>query len=231
MKTVIPNSKRKIYWEIIKRLSLKTIIFNFKYFKPGIALKLPVLLSRNVQLKQIKGKVIIDGDIKPGMITIGFSDVGIFDYKRSKAIWNVSGKIIFKGKALIGQGSKISVEESGELIFGENIKITAETNIVALSKIEFGKNCLLSWEILIMDDDFHSIINTEDGTYFPQSKPVYIGNNVWIGCKTTILKGSYIPDNCIIGANSLVCKKMEYPNCLYAGNPLELKKRNVEWIF
>jgi acetyltransferase-like isoleucine patch superfamily enzyme len=212
-------------------LSLKTVIFNFKYFEPKIALKFPVLLSRNVQIKQLKGSICIKGDIKPGMITIGFSDVGIFDFKRSKAIWNVTGKVIFKGRALIGQGSKISIEDSGELIFGENLKITAETSIVSLNKIEFGKNCLLSWDILIMDDDFHAIINKEDSTYFPKSKPIFVGDNVWIGCKTTILKGSYIPDHCIIGSNSTVNKKLEESNCLYAGNPLKARKKNVDWEF
>lgn len=190
-----------------------------------------MLISKNVILKSKKGKVVIEGKITTGMITIGFSDIGIFDYKRSKAIWNVSGKITFKGRALIGQGTKISVEESGELIFGENIKITAETSIVSLMKIEFGKDCLLSWDILIMDDDFHSIVNKENGRYFPRSKPIYIGDNVWIGCNTTILKGSLIPEHCIIGANSVVNKKLENSFSLYAGNPLKIRKENIDWEF
>ncbi|MEI6752662.1 MAG: acyltransferase [Paludibacter sp.] len=179
----------------------------------------------------MKGNVLIEGDITCGMITIGFSDVGIFDFKRSKAIWNVSGRVIFKGRALIGQGSKISVEDTGELIFGENLKITAETSIVSLLKIEFGKNCLLSWDILIMDNDFHAIINKKNGIRFPQSKPIYIGDNVWIGCNTTILKGSHIPEHCIIGSNSTVNKKFEESYCLYAGNPLKVRKENVDWEF
>ena len=45
-----------------------------------------------------------------------------------------------------------------------------------------------------------------------------IGNNVFIGMKSTILKGVHIGDNVIIGANSLVNKDIP-DNCVEAGNP------------
>ena len=56
-----------------------------------------------------------------------------------------------------------------------------------------------------------------------------IGNEVWICCDSTILKGSSIPDGSIIGAKSLVNKKFGKTNCLYAGNPASLKKENISW--
>ena len=47
---------------------------------------------------------------------------------------------------------------------------------------------------------------------------MYIGNNVFIGMQTTILKGVHIGNNVIIGANSLV--NTDIPdNCVAAGNP------------
>ena len=51
--------------------------------------------------------------------------------------------------------------------------------------------------------------------------PVNIGNNVFIGEKATILMGTNIGDNCIIGANSLV--KGDFPsNSVIAGNPAKV---------
>ena len=50
---------------------------------------------------------------------------------------------------------------------------------------------------------------------------VKIGNNVFIGMKTTILKGVHIGDNVIIGANSLVNKNIP-DNCVVAGNPAKI---------
>lgn len=47
---------------------------------------------------------------------------------------------------------------------------------------------------------------------------IQIGNNVFIGMKTTILKGVHVGNNVIIGANSLVNKNIP-DNCVVAGNP------------
>ncbi len=45
-----------------------------------------------------------------------------------------------------------------------------------------------------------------------------IGNNVFIGMNTTILKGVHIGNNVVIGAGSLVSKDIP-DNCVAAGNP------------
>lgn len=50
---------------------------------------------------------------------------------------------------------------------------------------------------------------------------VAIGNNVFIGMKSTILKGVHIGNNVIIGANSLVNKDIP-DNCVAAGNPCKV---------
>lgn len=50
-------------------------------------------------------------------------------------------------------------------------------------------------------------------------KPVIVGKNVWIGNNVTILKGSVIGDNCIIGACSVVTGKCFAENTVLAGNP------------
>ena len=55
-------------------------------------------------------------------------------------------------------------------------------------------------------------------------KDVIIGNNVWIGWGSIILKGTIIGDNCVIGAGSLVSG--EFPdNVVIAGNPARIIKR------
>ncbi|MBN2298599.1 MAG: acyltransferase [Deltaproteobacteria bacterium] len=75
------------------------------------------------------------------------------------------------------------------------------------------------------------VINTGDHTY-PETGPVRgqghikssvsIGTGVWIGARVTVLRGSIIPDGCVIGACSLVtrhCKLEEYG--IYAGIPVK----------
>ncbi|WP_410240498.1 acyltransferase [Sphingobacterium thalpophilum] len=56
-----------------------------------------------------------------------------------------------------------------------------------------------------------------------------IGNNVWIGCRCLILKGSHIPDNCVVGANSLVSKRLETKSAVYGGEALRILKEEIIW--
>ena len=48
-----------------------------------------------------------------------------------------------------------------------------------------------------------------------------IGNNVFIGMKSTILKGVHIGNNVIVGAGSVVVKDVP-DNCIVAGNPAKI---------
>ena len=88
---------------------------------------------------------------------------------------------------------------------------------------------MISWENLVMDTDFHKIKNIEKSDIINISKEISIGNNVWIGCRNTILKGSIIMDNSVIGANSLVNKEFKKENVLIAGNPAKILKENIVW--
>lgn len=112
---------------------------------------------------------------------------------------------------------------------GENFTITAETSIVCHKKIKFGNNVLISWENLFMDTDFHKIKNKEKNNIINEPKEIYIGNNVWIGCRNIILKGSEISNNCVIGSDSLINKKFNRDNVLIAGNPGKILKENIIW--
>jgi acetyltransferase-like isoleucine patch superfamily enzyme len=217
-----------ILYRVYKISVIKTIYFNLKYLPFKQAIKLPVLISKKVYLKTSKGIIEINHSITFGMIKIGFGDVGIFDEKRSRTIWQIYGKVIFYGTANIGHGSKISVAKSGVLSLGNNFRITAESSIVVHLKIDFGSDCLLSWDTLVMDTDLHKIKN-EFNIQVNCPSPINIGNSVWIGCRNLILKGAIIPDNSIIGANTLVNKELKHKNSIYVGNPVVRVKENVNW--
>lgn len=216
------------YIRFIKKINFKTIYFNFKYLPFKQAIKIPVLVSKKVYFKVISGRIIIDCPIETGLIQIGYGYVGIFDEKKSRSIWEVSGTVIFKGKCNIGHGSKITVGKNGTLEFGKNFIITAESSIVAFKEVKFGNDCLLSWDILVIDTDFHKL-KDENGNIINEPKPIIIGNKVWIGCRCLALKGTYIPNNCVIGADSIVNRVLEKDSCLYVGSPCKLNKENISW--
>jgi acetyltransferase-like isoleucine patch superfamily enzyme len=206
----------------------KTLYFNIRYFGFKGIFKLPVFISRKVKLLKIEGKITIETELKMGMIRIGYLEVGIFDKKYERTIWEVNGDIVFKGTANIGFGSRICVGKQGLVVFGKRFTITSSTSIVCFKKIVFGDDCLLSWDILLIDTDFHQIILT-DNTLPNYENDIIIGNRNWIGCRTTILKGTVLLDNNVIGANSLLNKKYNCSNKLIAGNPAVQIKEIKGW--
>jgi serine acetyltransferase len=209
---------------------LRSFYFNWQYFPFSVAIRLPILISPNVRLLKTKGVLEIQKDkIKFGLVRIGFGYVGIFDCKNSKAIWEVSGKVIFRGQANIGHGSKISVGPKGTLNIGDNFCITAESSIVCFNHITIGDDCLLAWDVLIMDTDFHKVL--KENVRINEDKSIGIGKNNWIGCRTTILKGTKTGTGCIIGAQSLLNKDYEKKQVLIAGNPAKIIQENVEWTY
>jgi hypothetical protein len=214
----------------LNRLNWKTILFNFKYLPFNQAIKFPVVLYHNVLLKELNGNISFNCPVCFGLVQIGFGNIHIFDKERSRTIWEVKGDVIFNGPAFIGHGSKISVDKTGLLIIGMGFTITAESTIFVREKVEFGNGCLISWDVLIMDNDAHRIWD-ENGRIINGNKPIYVGNHVWIGCRTTLLKGSYIPDHSVISSNSLVNTYLETTHAIYAGVPAKLKKQNITWGF
>ncbi|GAB6733813.1 TPA: DapH/DapD/GlmU-related protein [Bacillus paranthracis] len=105
---------------------------------------------------------------------------------------------------------------------GDRTYINRRTEIMCKEKVEIGKDCAISWDVTITDTDYHSINNRYD------TSPVKIGNNVWIGCNATILKGVCIADGAVIAANSVVTRDVP-PNCLVAGVPGEVVKEGIKW--
>ncbi len=79
-----------------------------------------------------------------------------------------------------------------------------------------------------MDTDFHKIYNQQNEV-INQDREVIISDNVWIGCRALILKGSIIPSGSIIGAGSVVSNRYKFDNALYAGVPALKLKDNIKW--
>lgn len=205
----------------------KTIYFNFHYLPIRQALKLPICIVYNAKTKIRGGKISIMSPLRPGMIRIGFHNVPICNPKDS-TILDINGKLVFQGTAHIGNGTKIHVENNALLILGDNFAVSASSQINCYKKIVFGKDIQFSWDCLTMDSDTHDIYN-EQGEKINESCEIVFGDKIWIGCRTTILKGSVIPSNCIIGACSLVSGKNFEGNSIIVGNPAKSIKKISKW--
>ena len=97
------------------------------------------------------------------------------------------------------------------------------------NEIHIGEDCRISNNVRIWGDG-HSVLDakTKKVINLP-TKPIVIGNHVWLGERVTITKNANIPNNCICGIASVVTKSFDEENCLIAGNPAQIKKRGINW--
>jgi acetyltransferase-like isoleucine patch superfamily enzyme len=117
------------------------------------------------------------------------------------------------------------VQNNAKLLIGNNVGISS-TAIYCSHNITIGNNVKIGGNCVIYDTDFHSL-EAEDRADPLRDKlnirsgKVSIGDNVFIGAHSTILKGVTIGNNSIIGACSLVTKSIP-DNEIWGGNPAKL---------
>lgn len=90
-----------------------------------------------------------------------------------------------------------------------------------------GEDCMFSNGINIWATDAHTIVYS-DGS-INNGSDVTIGNHVWVAQNVQILKGVNVPDNCVVGACSLVTKKTFKENSLIFGMPASSVKEIKMW--
>lgn len=88
--------------------------------------------------------------------------------------------------------------------------------------IEIGENVQITEGVTILTHGYDwSVLKGKYGEILGSAGKVRIGNNVFIGMNSTILKGVTIGNNVIVGANSLVNKSFP-DNVVIAGNPAKI---------
>lgn len=217
--------------EIFKVNWLKTVYFNFKYLPFGQAVKLPCFVYRHVWLKKMGGSIDIQGKASTGMFKLGPVGLGTIDCRRERLIWEVGGKVIVRGRTNFGLGSRITIGRDSTLDLGADFCISGNSTIISQKGITFGEKCLLSWDILVMDTDFHDIVGF-DGNVLNDPKPISFGNHVWVGCRSTILKGVSIADDTVVAAGSIISKSFDDKNVIVGGSGKDQNviKRNINWV-
>lgn len=112
----------------------------------------------------------------------------------------------------------------GESYAWEISAIMMENN----TKIDIGDGCMISNNIEMRCTDDHSVLDME-GNVINKASDITIGNHVWLCKDVLILKNTTIPDDCIVGAKSVIAKRFSEPNCAICGNPAKVVKTGVTW--
>jgi acetyltransferase-like isoleucine patch superfamily enzyme len=112
---------------------------------------------------------------------------------------------------------EIVTRQGGTLEIGDRTLVNYGGSIAAADSVRIGPRCLIGPHVLIMDNDFHRI-EPERRLEWPESKPITIGENVWIGARVIVLAGVTIGDDSCIGAGSIVNEDIP-PRVFAAGVP------------
>lgn len=205
---------------------------NKKIFPKEIAKVIPLRIMPGTRIKGLyKGCIEIHSDnIYKGMIQFGM-DQGSFgkcSNKKSVLMFEKGAKLILGGRADFAATSEIRVYQNARLQIGEGFYSNCNVAINVTKGINIGNNTQFGWNVELTDTDGHDILDY-GGNKLNWDKPINIGSNVWVGARVGIIKGATIPDNCVVGYRSLVNKSFEETNCIIAGTPAKVIKRDINW--
>ena len=199
------------------RSNIKTSILKGGYFLPSshsvirISKKAKVILNARLSLgeKRIKGSklesrlLIEDGavvEINSNFGTLYGADIEVFK--------NASFKV---------QSCEFTTQS------GTNINFT----LICGNHIELGYNVMIGRNVTIRDNNGGHYLSMQG---YKESRPVKIGNHVWLCEGCTIMPGAKIGDGAIIGAGSVVYGTVP-PNSLVSGNPAKVVQTNTYWKY
>jgi acetyltransferase-like isoleucine patch superfamily enzyme len=112
---------------------------------------------------------------------------------------------------------EIFVGAHAELSIGDRVFINHGTSIAATERVLIGDRATIGPHCIVMDSDFHRL-EPDRRDEAPPSRPVTLGNNIWLGARVIVMPGVSIGDNTVVGAGSVVTRNLP-PNVVAAGVP------------
>lgn len=143
--------------------------------------------------------------------------------KLMKKLKGYLAKILFE---YVGENVNIrpgvKLRGTSNISLGSNSSIGDNSKIVARDKVFIGENILMAPDVLILTEN-HNIPKDElilnSGT---TSKPVFIGNDVWIGSRVIILPGAILNDGIVVAAGAVVLGREYPPYSIIGGVPAKV---------
>lgn len=137
------------------------------------------------------------------------------------------GHVFLDRWSWVGNRSKLRAH-GGFIRIGSKSVLGEEITFSCYEEISIGRECVIADRVMFIDFD-HITADVEQpirkqGLY---SKPVRVGNNVWIGYGAAILRGVTVGDGAVIGTNAVVTKDVP-ANAIVGGAPAKVLRMRDE---
>lgn len=133
-------------------------------------------------------------------------------------------------KELLGStGERLYLESNFRCDYGYNIHVgenfyaNFDCTLLDGGRITIGKNCMMAPGVHIYTNT-HPVNAEQRITEVEYTKPVTIGDNVWIGGRAVINPGVTIGHNVVIASGAVVIKNVP-DNVVVGGNPAKIIKK------
>ena len=113
-------------------------------------------------------------------------------------------------------------DREGLLEIGERTLVNFGCSLVATDHVQIGAHCHIGPYTMMLDNDYHRV-EPERRLERPPSKPIIVGENVWIGARVIVMSGVTIGKDSCVGAGSVVTSDVP-PRSLVAGVPARFIK-------
>lgn len=171
--------------------------------------------------KSRKGRIVKNDMVRVGVKRFASSKL------ETRILVENGATLTFGGYNSIGYGSDIEVFKKSNLTIGVNSSTNIGATIICGDNISIGEGVMLGRHITIRDNNGSHYISRQG---YKNTRPVVIGNKVWLTEQCTVMPGVRIGDGAIIGAQSLVIRNIPAYS-LASGHPAEVIDEDVLWKY
>lgn len=171
----------------------------------------------SVEFTGSNNRLVVADQVRLSGLSVSFNcDNGLVEIGPS------SGVPAFSANIRVGQDATVRL--------GRNVSSTTKVGISAVegTTITVGEDVMFASENQLRGDDGHPIFDVRTGKRVNPARDITIGNHCWIGARAVLLGGTTLGRGSVIGMSALV--KGTFPNnCVVAGIPAKLVRRDVAW--
>lgn len=135
----------------------------------------------------------------------------------------------------IGEDCHLSIltvytERDSSVIIGNGVAFTWDCQISCHESynVDIGDGCLVAPKTFLSVSDMHTIYETNTRKRINHGGDIRLGDNVWVGAGSSVMKGVEVGRGSIIGLGSIVTRSVPEYSAV-AGIPARVVKKNVSW--